>query len=867
MKLDISGSFYKMKFIFVLSLFYLLFFHLCFSQTEDKENLKKLTEYRQQHRKTVDGRLCAAAFVQEEHTYTDCTKATDPNGIKGKDWCYVEVQLIGKGSRDWDYCKGVINYDVVRSKARLFFQAKSNELTTAVTKLELENKKLVGIYEKYQKVCGTTSELVKKKIEEINDVAKNSSRNINKLLLLASSIGDTQNKYFELADQVEKHRKTSFENKKNCSVVNGYNVEEREDGLIGRYYDNAYFTGYPVSINNDKYINFIWDTGVPIENVPYQQFSVRWDGFLRIPQTDNYVITVEHDCGVRVYLDNTVIIVENMPYPKEDESEENRPVNVLPIEKMKTSVRKVHSEVLGLKGGEKYKFRVEYFHLSSVKYEHPDVAHLILFWKSDNIAEEIIPPNFFFQGNVSEPLKITELQGNEFDIFLLENGAYAFLNSLNHLIADVPAIHEKSKAIRTFNDSKRQTVSFKVNVHSVVFVAVPSSSDVPVNEVSKVPFERNKETLSVYSVGVNPEKHTREVFQIYSSDFDKGEVVVHFPKVVPHVIFVGHQKWKPGETCRGHVGVLSLTNSVHFDSCYTSSSESAKFDCKAGFSGNNEEKEFSTWITAKNKSLGQYISVDFKHEVEIHSFTFKTLNSKERLVTEVQLHFPHIKNPVVFSIIPGHHHYKLKKAVKTKTVKLVLSKVADEKSQSGGSVAFYGLSCVNHKNQKELTDKKSQYEMNILFRSKDINLTRPLNWHVDNGRLKETHGMFKYGWEKLPTPVPVNSLNKNDLHHAGISFHPAECVNTPCDTSNKWSIDLLHSGLYSVTVEIGSPTGKQEIHSIKVNDVFFINDIYLKPEQYTKVTSELTLKKDTSLDISTNTNTVLQSVQIVYLHE
>ncbi|KAL8447874.1 hypothetical protein Emed_004169 [Eimeria media] len=42
--------------------------------------LQKLTEFRPRHRKTVDGRLCAAAFVHEGQTYTDCTDARSPDG-------------------------------------------------------------------------------------------------------------------------------------------------------------------------------------------------------------------------------------------------------------------------------------------------------------------------------------------------------------------------------------------------------------------------------------------------------------------------------------------------------------------------------------------------------------------------------------------------------------------------------------------------------------------------------------------------------------------------------------------------------------------------------------------------------------------
>lgn len=37
--------------------------------------LQRISRNRQQHRRTVDGRLCAAAFVQNRQAYTGCTAA------------------------------------------------------------------------------------------------------------------------------------------------------------------------------------------------------------------------------------------------------------------------------------------------------------------------------------------------------------------------------------------------------------------------------------------------------------------------------------------------------------------------------------------------------------------------------------------------------------------------------------------------------------------------------------------------------------------------------------------------------------------------------------------------------------------------
>merc|ERR1719301_486695 len=83
-----------------------------------KEQLQPLTQFRQQHRKTVDGRLCAAAFVQDRQTYTGCTDATNPAGESGRPWCYVEAQLLGSDAKEaaWNFCAPAVDYDAMRKE-------------------------------------------------------------------------------------------------------------------------------------------------------------------------------------------------------------------------------------------------------------------------------------------------------------------------------------------------------------------------------------------------------------------------------------------------------------------------------------------------------------------------------------------------------------------------------------------------------------------------------------------------------------------------------------------------------------------------------------------------------------------------------
>lgn len=85
----------------------------------NRDALKQLTEYRAQHRRTVDGVLCAAAFVQGSQTFTSCTDAVpSPGGTSGSPWCYVEANALNADPKlaNWGICAPPTNYQEMRNQ-------------------------------------------------------------------------------------------------------------------------------------------------------------------------------------------------------------------------------------------------------------------------------------------------------------------------------------------------------------------------------------------------------------------------------------------------------------------------------------------------------------------------------------------------------------------------------------------------------------------------------------------------------------------------------------------------------------------------------------------------------------------------------
>jgi endonuclease/exonuclease/phosphatase family metal-dependent hydrolase len=78
--------------------------------------------------------------------------------------------------------------------------------------------------------------------------------------------------------------------------------------FLGCYYDNIDFSGAVVVKNPDAYpLNFDWASGSPTSSMGADQFSVRWVGNFSFEASD-YTFTTTSDDGVRVYVDNQLII-------------------------------------------------------------------------------------------------------------------------------------------------------------------------------------------------------------------------------------------------------------------------------------------------------------------------------------------------------------------------------------------------------------------------------------------------------------------------------------------------------------------------------------------------------------------------------
>ena len=81
-------------------------------------------------------------------------------------------------------------------------------------------------------------------------------------------------------------------------------------GLKGEYFNNMDLSGSPALVRTDSRVDFDWGQDSPDPAVNADEFSVRWTGKLVPPETGTYGLAVTTDDGVRLYIDEDLLIDE-----------------------------------------------------------------------------------------------------------------------------------------------------------------------------------------------------------------------------------------------------------------------------------------------------------------------------------------------------------------------------------------------------------------------------------------------------------------------------------------------------------------------------------------------------------------------------
>jgi hypothetical protein len=79
------------------------------------------------------------------------------------------------------------------------------------------------------------------------------------------------------------------------------------NGLFAEYFDGIHFTSNRVT-RTDAAVQFDWGSGQPHPSIAADTFTVRWTGQLLAPRTGTYTFTTRSDDGVRLWVDNKLLV-------------------------------------------------------------------------------------------------------------------------------------------------------------------------------------------------------------------------------------------------------------------------------------------------------------------------------------------------------------------------------------------------------------------------------------------------------------------------------------------------------------------------------------------------------------------------------
>lgn len=141
-------------------------------------------------------------------------------------------------------------------------------------------------------------------------------------------------------------------------------------GLSGSYFNNAFLNGKPKATRLDPNVNFDWGFRSPEEGIGRDNFSVRWSGKILAQYSETYTFTVRSDDGVRVYVNDELV-----------------------INQWRHQSVKSFSNNIQLEAGKSYDVIIEY-------YESRLNAVMKLYWSSYSTPNQIVPTRQLYPANL-----------------------------------------------------------------------------------------------------------------------------------------------------------------------------------------------------------------------------------------------------------------------------------------------------------------------------------------------------------------------------------------------------------------------------------------------------------------------------------
>ena len=133
-----------------------------------------------------------------------------------------------------------------------------------------------------------------------------------------------------------------------------------DPGLKAEYFNNQELRGPAATTRTDARIDFDWGRYNPAPELTGNNFSVRWTGKLKAPESGKYTLGFTADDGARLYLDGKLL-----------------------VDAWASNPRKTATAEIALEAGRSYDLRMEYF-----QYQRENIAKLV--WSYPGMTERLM---------------------------------------------------------------------------------------------------------------------------------------------------------------------------------------------------------------------------------------------------------------------------------------------------------------------------------------------------------------------------------------------------------------------------------------------------------------------------------------------
>jgi len=209
-------------------------------------------------------------------------------------------------------------------------------------------------------------------------------------------------------------------------------ADDIKDKYIMMGLQAEYFQGTDLNPNNckvkgiDPQINFDWGTGSPHPDIPSDNFSVRWKGSIKPPTSGSYIFYTLSDDGVRLWIDDQLIINNWTDHAATEDS-----------------------ATIELVGGKKYAIRLQY-------YERGGHAKIKLYWSGPSLSKEIIPQTYLHPPciyNEWPGFTISEISYPHINTIYLDK-VYKQITPGGWLVLSIPTYQELYEVVNAVEDSR-----------------------------------------------------------------------------------------------------------------------------------------------------------------------------------------------------------------------------------------------------------------------------------------------------------------------------------------------------------------------------------------------------------------------------